>query len=291
MKKRTLKNRVEFAGRGVHTGKKVVMTLKPSDSGRVVFRRLDLDGAELELDYRAARAESSSVLEKGQVAVRTVEHLLATLYVFGIDSLDIELTAEEIPIGDGSAAPFVNLIRQAGIEFLSPEKKVLKVIKPLTVEKGEGKLSFFPAADLWLTYSIDYAHPAIGRQVFHGPLRLNSFIDEIAPARTFGFLQDVPAMLERGLARGGTLENAIILDDKGPVNPPLRFADEFVRHKMLDLIGDLALIGKPLLARVEVFRGGHSLHQLGVWTLLESENWVEEENEAPLFLAELDPGK
>ncbi|MGQ9470435.1 MAG: UDP-3-O-acyl-N-acetylglucosamine deacetylase [Candidatus Aminicenantales bacterium] len=290
MKKRTLKHQVQFAGRGVHTGKKVVMNLKPSDSGRLIFRRLDLGGAELELDYRAARAESSSVLESGPVAIRTVEHLLAALYVFGIDSLDVEVTAEEIPIGDGSALPFVNLIRQAGIEFLTPEKKILKVIKPLTVEKGEARLSFFPAPDLLLSYSIDYAHPAIGHQVFHGPLRLKNFVDEIAPARTFGFLRDVPVMLERGLARGGTLENAIILNEKGPLNPPLRYADEFVRHKMLDLIGDLALSGRPILARVEVFSGGHSLHQLGISTLLESECWVEVENTAPFFLAELVPG-
>lgn len=287
VKKRTIKREITFSGVGVHTGQKVNLRLKPSSSGRIIFRRLDLGGEEIDLDYRKAKAENSSLLQKDSIVIRTVEHLLATLYVFGLDSLEIELDGEEIPAGDGSSRPFVDLIEQAGLMFLLEEKKVIRVKRPVKVENNGAWIKFSPDSDLYLLYTIDYPHPLIGIQRYQGYVGLKKFKEEIAPARTFGFLRDVPAMLARGLARGGSLENAIILDDWGIVNPPLRFPDEFVRHKVLDLIGDLALSGRPLLGRVEVSRGGHKLHQAGVKALLEDKaSWEEDEEGVPGFLIE-----
>lgn len=287
LKKRTIQKEVTLSGVGVHTGQKVTLRLKPSSSGRIIFRRLDLGGEEIDLDYRKAKAENSSLLQRNSTVIRTVEHLLATLYVFGLDSLEIELDGEEIPVGDGSSRPFVDLMEQAGLVFLAEEKRVIRVKRTVRVENNGAWISFSPDSDLYLLYTIDYPHPLIGTQRYQGYLGLKKFKEEIAPARTFGFLRDVPAMLARGLARGGSLENAIILDDRGIVNPPLRFPDEFVRHKVLDLIGDLALCGRPLLGRVEVSRGGHRLHQAGVKALLEDKaSWEEDEASFPTFLTE-----
>lgn len=287
MKKRTLAQEVNFSGIGIHTGQKVNLKLKPSFSGQITFHRLDLGDKTIELNYRLARAESSSLLQNNGLIVRTIEHLLATLFVFGLDSLEIELDGEEVPIGDGSAKPFVDLISQAGQVFLAEDKKVLRIKKPLRVEKDSRWISFAPADDLEIIYLIDYAHPLIGHQEYHSRLSLKKFKEEIAPARTFGFLRDVPAMIAKGLAQGGSLENALILDDQGLINPPLRFPDEFVKHKVLDLLGDLALAGKALLGRIEVCRGGHSLHQAGLACLLEKQDyWEEEEEHVPSFLVE-----
>ncbi len=288
LKKRTIQQEISFSGIGIHTGQRVNLRLKPSYCGHIIFRRLDLGGIEIELDYKKARAKSSSLLHQDSVMVRTVEHLLAALYVYGLDSLEIELDGEEIPIGDGSALPFINLIERAGLVFLEEEKKVIKVKKPLTIEKKGGWISFFPHSDLYFAYTIEYSHPLIGTQRFEDSLRIKKFKEDIAPARTFGFLRDVPSMLERGMARGGSLENALILDDEGIINPPLRFPDEFVRHKVLDLIGDIALLAVPLLARIEVNRGGHELHQAGLAALLEDKTiWEEENRQFPAFLTEL----
>jgi len=287
LKKRTIEREIIFSGVGVHTGQKVNLRLKPSSSGQIIFRRLDLGGEEVDLDYRKAKAENSSLLQKDSTVIRTVEHLLATLYVFGLDSLEIEVDGEEIPAGDGSSRPFVDLIEQAGVAFLAEEKRVIRVKRPVRVENNGAWISFSPDSDLYVLYTIDYPHPLIGTQRYQSYLGLKKFKEEIAPARTFGFLRDVPAMLARGLARGGSLENAIILDDRGIVNPPLRFPDEFVRHKVLDLIGDLALSGQPLLGRVEVSRGGHKLHQAGLRALLEDKaSWEEDEERFPSFLSE-----
>ncbi len=289
MKKRTIGREVQFSGQGVHTGQPVSITLKPSERGRIIFRRQDLGGKEVALDWQKARAESSSLLVDGSVTIRTVEHLLAALYVFGVDSLEIELDGEEIPIADGSALPFVSLVKQAGWRFLEEEKRCLRVTQELRIDKGKAWIKFSPASDFRLIYSIDYPHPLIGVQKYEGYLRFQNFIREIAPARTFGFLKDVSAMRERGLARGGSLENAIVLDEETIINPPLRYPDEFVRHKVADLIGDLALLGKPILAQVEVYRGGHELHQQGLATLLASPDyWREETGKFPVFLEEID---
>jgi len=290
LKKRTIRREVRFSGRGVHTGKEVTLTLKPSESGRITFRRLDLGGREIELNPKLARAENASLLVIGSTRVRTIEHLLAVLYVFGLDSLEVELDGEEVPIGDGSALPFINLIKNAGIAILSEEKKIIKVIKSLKIEERGAWISFAPHSELSLFYAIDYPHPLIGHQEYQGVLGVKSFTQKIAPGRTFGFLRDVPALLERGLAQGGTLRNAVILDDREVLNPPLRFPDEFVRHKVLDLIGDLALLGAPLMARVEVNRGGHGLHQAGIKALLRAtDRWVEEKGLFPSFLSEISP--
>lgn len=286
MKKRTLAQEVSFSGIGIHTGQRVNLRLKPSLTGQIVFHRLDVGGKAIELNYKLARAESSSLLQNDGLIVRTVEHLLATLYVFGVDSLEIELDGEEIPIGDGSAKPFVDLISQAGQVFLAEEKKIIKIKKPWHVEKDGRWIRFLPAEDLEIFYFIDYAHPLIGHQEYHCLLSLKKFKEEIAPARTFGFLRDVPAMIAKGLAQGGSFDNALILDDQGLINPPLRFPDEFVRHKVLDLLGDLALAGKALLGRIEVCRGGHSLHQAGLASFLEKKDNWEEAEEVPSFLAE-----
>ncbi len=287
LKKRTLRREVSFSGVGIHSGERTHLSLKPSQAGMILFRRLDLDGLEVELDPRKIDALNCSCLLFESGRILTLEHLLAALYMFGIDSLDVELRGSEIPILDGSAAPLVETIQEAGVVPILPRKQVVRLIKPYAFEEEGARLSFSPASDLKISYVIDFPHPLIGRQEITLDLTRNSFLHEIAPARTFGFLKDVAELRRRGLARGGTLDNAVVLDEKGIVSGSLRFRDEFVRHKVLDLIGDLALFGHPLLGHFRAERAGHRLHLRAVLFLLENPDfWVFEETMAPRFLME-----
>lgn len=286
IEKRTLKKEVSFAGVGIHSGKKTTLTLKPSSMGKILFRRLDLDGLEIEVDPQKVEIRNCVVLVSGEGVVQTIEHLMAVLYIFGLDSLEIELTGPEIPVMDGSAAPFALAILEAGLALLREKKKSVKILKSHTLQDKLATLSFSPDSDFRISYSIDFPHPLIRRQELDLVLTQKAFLSEIAPARTFGFLRDVPELQKHGLAQGGTLENAIVLDDGKVLGGPLRRPDEFVRHKILDLIGDLALIGYPLLGHFRADRAGHSLHLKAVRFLLQNPDfWAFEEISFPRHLS------
>ncbi len=283
--KRTIQREVFLSGVGIHSGKRVSLTLRPSGCGRIVFRRLDLGGREVEVDPLSVESRNSSSLISEDCAIQTVEHLLAVLYILGIDSIEIDLDGGEIPVMDGSALPLARAILEPGISRLPGKRNVVKILRTHTIKEGQASLSFSPDQDFRLTYSIDFPHPAIGRQEFSFVATRRGFLAEIAPSRTFGFLKDVPELWKKGLAKGGTLENAVILDDEKVINGPLRFPDEFVRHKILDLIGDLALWGHPLLGHFQAYRAGHSLHLKTIRFLLRNPDfWAFEESEAPCFL-------
>ncbi len=286
IEKRTLKNEILLSGIGIHSGKKATMTLKPSPRGKIVFRRLDLGGTEIALDARNAEAGNCLTLSSNTGFVQTVEHLLAVLHVFGLDSLEIELDGPEIPIMDGSAAPLAEAILRAGISALPAKRRVIKIIRTHNLIENKASLSFSPDQDFRITYSIDFPHPLVGRQEYSLALTQKAFLAEIAPARTFGFLKDVPELYRRGLAQGGTLENAVVLDEEKVISGPLRYPDEFVRHKILDLLGDLALLGHPLLGHFRADRAGHGLHLKTVRFLLENlDFWTFEDTETPGHLS------
>jgi len=193
--------------------------------------------------------------------VETVEHLLSALVSQGIDNAIIELNTPEVPIMDGSAAPFVYLIREeAGVKKLAQPRKYVKITKPLTLTHGDKQIALYPSDDLKVSYTISFDHPLLRHQARTLAITEESFIEEIAPARTFGFLKEVEMLRQKGLALGGSLDNAIVLGETGVLNNTLRFEDEFVRHKILDVLGDLFLIGYPLIGHIVAHRGGHMLH-------------------------------
>jgi len=274
MRKRTLKKVKEITGVGVHSGQKINLTLRPSDAGYIEFIRTDLENFAIKINPRRIEAKFSSALKDKDQTIQTLEHLLAVLFVFGIDSLSLELDGNEIPILDGSAEPFVRLIQDGGMRELSEEKKTIKIIKPFRVQAGDASIAVKPSADCRVTYIIEYDHPALRRQDIDLSINTDVFIKEIAPARTFGFLKDVPAMRSQGLALGGSLENAIVLDEHGVINGPLRFPDEFVRHKVLDFLGDLSLLGCSVTGHFKAHKAGHFLHHKLVLFLLDNpEYW------------------
>ena len=273
--KATLQKEIHLSGIGIHTGKKVDIHLKPSLSGRIVFRRLDLDDLELSLDPETVKTKNSTYLESKGHRIQTLEHLLAVLYIFGIDSLVVELNGEEIPIMDGSAAPFAQAVQEAGLRPLPQKKKIVKILKPFRLEEKGASVSFAPDAAFRITYCIQYDHPLIQRQELTLALNPESFVTEVAPSRTFGFLKDVPSLRAQDLALGGSLENAVVFDDKGSISGPLRFPDECVRHKILDLIGDLSLLGSPVVGHFSAHKAGHRLHLKAVRFLLHSPEYAE----------------
>jgi len=260
MQKHTLKQEISLSGIGIHSGKNANLKLKPSDSGEVIFIRTDLENLRFLVDPAKVVTHNSSVLTSGGKKIQTIEHLLAALYMSCVDSITIELDGGEVPIMDGSSMPFVKAIKAAGVKSLDKERKAIKIEKPFMVEDGNGSIFVKPYIDLKISYSIYYDHPLIGEQKYSIKAEEKIFAQEIAPARTFGFLKDVPALKEKSLAQGGSLENALVLDSKGLINGPLRFPDEFARHKILDLIGDLALLGSPIYAHFLAKRAGHKLH-------------------------------
>jgi len=267
-KKCTLARPVEISGRGVHSGSQVRLRLVPSEAGQIVFRRTDLGNLEIPLDWRKIEAKNSSYLVFPEGKIQTIEHLLAVLYMLGIDSLRIDINGSEIPILDGSALPFVKYIREAGRKIIADNKKSIGVKKHALIKEEDAYIAFWPEPELKISYSIQFDHPAINSQELSLVVDEESFIKEIAPARTFGFLKDVPELRAQGLALGGSLENAIVLGEKGVINGPLRFPDEFVRHKIVDFIGDLSLIGHPLCGHFQAYKAGHSLHLKAVRFLM-----------------------
>ena len=255
----------------MHSGHKVTLRLKPApvDHG-IRFKRLDLDG--LEVPATAARVAEMSYatgLAQDAASVGTVEHLLAALVGLGIDNVRVELNQAEVPIMDGSAASFVYLVHEAGIKTLTAPRKFLKVVRPIALSKGDKRIALYPSDHFKVTYSISFDHPLLRHQSRTQQVTEESFIEEIAPARTFGFLKEVEVLRQKGLALGGSLDNAIVLGETGVLNNSLRFEDEFVRHKILDVIGDLALVGYPIIGHLVAHRGGHALHASFAQQILE----------------------
>lgn len=271
----TIKRSVACHGIGIHSGRPahLVMHPAPANSG-VNFIRTDLPGAPV-IPARSSRVVDSSLattLGSDRAYVSTVEHLLAALAGLKIDNVRVELSGPELPILDGSAAPFTALLQKAGTRTLRWPRAFFQMTKPLEISDGDKFIGIEPAPVSKLTYSIDFPHPAIGRQHFTFQVGAKAFCRDIAPARTFGFLQDVQKLQANGQALGGSLENAIVLDAAGVINPEgLRFPDEFVRHKILDLMGDLALLGWPILGHIRVSKGSHALHQQFMQTLLDQQ--------------------
>jgi UDP-3-O-[3-hydroxymyristoyl] N-acetylglucosamine deacetylase len=269
----TIAEKVSCTGVGLHSAAPVQLTLFPAraNSG-IVFVRTDL-AVPVEILARPSEVASTALattLGRSAVSVGTVEHLLAALYGLGIDNVRVEVDGPELPVMDGSSAPFVYLIRSAGI-FSQPEfRNVLRVQRRLEVVDGERHISIEPSRDFRISYAVEFEHPAIRRQEFRmDPVDADRFEYDISAARTFGFLNDVTGLWGAGFARGGSLENTVVLDDERVLNADgLRWEDEFVRHKVLDLFGDLALVGMPIQGHVRVERGGHSLHQKLVAAIL-----------------------
>ena len=282
----TIKKPVSCSGIGLHTAVKsrLVLAPAPADTG-IVFRRVDLDGFEIEAHVRnVARVSYATSLMKKGVLLSTTEHLLAALYSCGVDNVYVEIDALELPILDGSAQPFIEMLEQAGIRRLRRRRRYLKVIKPLEVREGGRRIGIYPAEDFQVQCFVDYDHRAVGAQEIELRVSRESFSGMLAPARTFGFVKDFEGLRRMGLIRGGSMENAIVLNEDGVMNGPLRFPDEFGRHKALDLIGDLALVGHPLLARVEAYKAGHALHtQLVTRLLADSSLWTFTADEAPSY--------
>lgn len=267
----TIQKPVETSGVGLHTAVacRVRFVPAPADTG-IVFRRTDLDNFEIEAHVRnVARVSYATSLMKQGVLLSTTEHVLAALYSSGIDNVYVELDALELPILDGSSKPYIEMLARAGVRRLRRRRKYLRVEKPLEFSEGDRRIGIYPSNEFRVHCFVDYRHPSVGPQEVEMAVNRESFARELAPARTFGFMKDFPGMQSMGLIRGGSIDNAIVLDDRGIMNGPLRFSDEFGRHKALDLIGDLALVGKPLLARIEAHKAGHSLHTQLVTRLLE----------------------
>lgn len=257
-------------GVGLHTGMfgHVRLLPAPSDTG-IVFRRTDLDNFPIEAQgHNVARVSYATSLMKQGVWLSTTEHLLAAIYSCGIDNIYIDIDSIEIPILDGSAEAFVQMLGQAGIRKLRRKRRYLKMLKPLEVEEGDRRIGIYPADEFRVRCYVDFPHPLVGQQEIEMVVTPDTFRQLLARARTFCFERDIEPLRSMGLIRGGSLENAIVLTDDGVMNGPLRFPDEFGRHKALDLIGDLALVGLPLLARVEAHKAGHALHTQLVSRLL-----------------------
>lgn len=268
--KRTLNEEVILSGTGIHSGCPVSLRMIPSDSGEIVFRRTDLRNSEFRLSLQNVVADNCTILVTDKGRIRTLEHLLAVFWVYGIDSLTVELDQEEIPAMDGSALPFVHAVSRAGFKDLAAEKAPIKIARPFHIAEKDASVTVEPAPGLNITCNIDFKHPSIGSQTLSLTIDPESFEREIAPARTFGFLEDVSELHERGLALGGSLENAVVLDKSRVISGPLRYPDEFVRHKILDFLGDLSLVGNPLIGHFTAKKAGHALHQKLVRFILEN---------------------
>jgi len=301
---RTLKSLTKAVGVGLHGGQRVELTLRPAapDTG-IVFRRVDLPEpvdipvtAESVTDTRMA-----STISRGGVKVNTIEHLMSACAGLGLDNLYIDITAEEVPILDGSSASFVYLLQSAGIALQNKAKRFIRVKKPVEVREGEGRNLKWARLDPFhgykLAFEIEFDHPAVNAtgQRVEFDMGSGRYAREIARARTFGFTRDVEMMRSRGLGLGGGLDNAIVMDDVKVLNADgLRYSDEFVKHKILDAIGDLYIVGKPLLAAYSAFRSGHAMNNQLLRALLAQPDAYEivsfeHEREAPLGFAQLAP--
>ncbi len=266
LNQRTIAKKVSVTGIGIHSGKKVTLTLHPAEAEfGIQFKRLDLNNAPvLKANSETVGAtENNTTIGAGANSVHTVEHLLSAFYGFGIDNVFCEIDGPEVPIMDGSGASFVFLLKETGITTLNKSKKFLVVLEKVRVEVDDKWAQIEPASKLIIDSTIVFAHPTIKMQNKVFEFSCENYINEIGRARTFGLLKDVDALKRRGLIKGGSLDNAIVLDDYKVVNPEgLRFADEFVRHKILDTVGDISLLGHEIAGKITTFKSGHNLHNL-----------------------------
>ena len=259
--RRTLKRAVGCTGIGLHSGKAVRLDLRPAPAGTgVLFRRVDLS-VEIPASLAClARLDHATTLSRDGASIDTVEHLLSALHALGVDDAIVEVDGPEVPVLDGSAAPFVILIHEAGLRPQSQAREYLQIVTPVEVVRGGKWARLVPADHFRVSYAIGFDHPLLRHQAASFRVSPESFAEQIAPARTFGFLREVETLRRNGLALGGSLENAIVIGETGVLNKKLRFEDEFVRHKILDAIGDLALLGHPILGHLEASKAGHALH-------------------------------
>lgn len=258
----TIARSISTSGVGLHTGCRVSMTLLPAppDTG-ILFRRSDLRYFQIEaLRKHVSRVVLATTLMKRGVMLSTVEHLLSALYGSGIDNLYVDIDSLEVPIMDGSARPFVEMIEEAGIESQDRERTYLVVTEAFRLEDGDKAITVEPYDGFRIEYEIDFSHPAIGRQKLDLEIDAETYTREISYARTFGFYAEVEQLHKNGLIRGGSFDNAVVLGENGIMNGDLRSQDEFVRHKLLDLIGDLSLCGAPVIGRIRAYKAGHALH-------------------------------
>jgi len=262
-KQKTIRNETSFSGIGLHTGKNTTITFKPAppDTG-VVFIRTDLpDRPQIKADVAyVADVSRGTTIGFGEVRVLTIEHVLAAIAGLEIDNIYAEVDAGEAPVGDGSSLPFVKALSDAGIEKQDRGRKEIKITHPITYERDGISLLALPSSSLKLSYTIDYGHCSLDTQYSSFTINPQTFASEIAPARTYCFLEDVEQLKAAGLIKGGSLENAVVIGDEGVLNEELRFSDEFARHKLLDLLGDLVLLGAPLQAHIVAIKGGHASH-------------------------------
>lgn len=277
VKRKTISTKVSITGIGLHSGIYTKVELHPAHAGSgITFVRADLGLRIPALQASTTAHDHATTVGKDDVSVGTVEHLLSALMACGISDLDIHVNGPEVPIIDGSALPFMHLIDAAGVRELGADVRVLRIKEPIEVVDGNKSIRITPSNRLVLKYKIDFEHPTIGKQALQFDFHNDNFLKKIAPARTFGFKQDVEKLRAAGLARGGSVENCIVLDERGVMNGPLRFRDEFVRHKILDLIGDLALIGRPVVGEITAYRAGHALHSRFVEQILRAAEADEE---------------
>jgi UDP-3-O-[3-hydroxymyristoyl] N-acetylglucosamine deacetylase len=303
IRQRTLKNVIRATGVGLHTGEKVYMTLRPAaiDTG-IVFRRVDLD-EPVEICATAENVGDTSLsttLVENDVRVSTVEHLLSAFAGLGIDNAYVDLSAPEVPIMDGSAGPFVFLLQSAGIAEQNAAKRFIRIKKPIKVEQEDKWAQFEPFEGFKVAFAIEFDHPVFKKHSQQAMLDFSttSFVKEVSRARTFGFMRDYEMLRERNLARGGSLDNAIVVDDYRIVNEDgLRYEDEFVKHKVLDAIGDLYLLGHSLIGAFSGYKSGHALNNALLRALLaDQEAWemvtFEDEEIAPIsYMAPVQAGQ
>jgi UDP-3-O-[3-hydroxymyristoyl] N-acetylglucosamine deacetylase len=278
IRQRTLRNAIKATGIGLHTGEKVYLTLAPApvDTG-ILFRRTDLDPV-VEIPATASNVGdttlSTTLVAEGE-RVSTVEHLLSAMAGLGIDNAYVDVSASEVPIMDGSAGPFVFLIQSAGIEEQPAAKKFIRIKRPVTVEDGDKKASFLPFDGFKVSFSIDFDHPVFRDRKAHAEIDFSStsFVKEISRARTFGFMHEIEYLRSKGLARGGSVDNAIVVDEYRILNQDgLRYEDEFVKHKVLDAIGDLYLLGYGLIGEFRAHKSGHALNNASLRALIARED-------------------
>lgn len=294
IRQRTLNNMIRATGVGLHTGEKVYLTLHPAPVNTgIVFRRTDLDPV-VEIQAKAENVGEttlSTTLMNGDVRVSTVEHLLSAMAGLGIDNAIIDVTAPEVPIMDGSAGPFVFLLQSAGIKEQEEPKQFIRIKRPVTVTDGDKVASFKPFDGFKVSFSIDFDHPAFHNRTLKAEVDFSStsFVKEVSRARTFGFMHEIEYLRSKGLARGGSMDNAIVVDEYQVLNEDgLRYEDEFVKHKILDAIGDLYLLGNSLIGEFVGHKSGHGLNnaslreliaQKDAWEVVTFEN---DEDEAPI---------
>ncbi len=278
---------IEFTGIALHSGRKVTVKLKKAEANNgIIFRRIDLPGKPeipATLDY-VVNTLMCTELGIGKAKIKTVEHFLSAVNALGIDNLIVEVDGCEMPAMDGSSFPFVQILLKAGIKELGIPKKVIKLLKEVVVEKDCKKVVFSPSDRIKYSFLLEYDHPIIGRQKFDFDFSMEDYISEISPARTFGFLEEVEYLKKNNLALGGSLENAIVLDKKGVLNPEgLRFKNEFVRHKILDAIGDISLIGYKVIGHFYGKKSGHELNYLIGKKILENKDVYEFVEDEEIF--------